>query len=147
MTTIRIVMESVLRPERVLQAAWDFGPLRTQIWPAVRAEHLIVYEHGETTADATEGTPTGIGTNWERCRYDWSEPDRVTATVTNSNVYAHPGSFWQLTAAPSESGSRVEMVSAAQILPQPARILLRNPVPDRRPPDFRQVRASGPRQP
>ena len=110
MTTIRIVMESVLRPERVLQAAWDFGPLRTQIWPAVRAEHLIVYEHGETTADATEGTPTGIGTNWERCRYDWSEPDRVTATVTNSNVYAHPGSFWQLTAAPSESGSRVEMV-------------------------------------
>jgi hypothetical protein len=110
MTTIRIATECALRPERVLQAAYDFGPLRTQVWPAVRAEHLLVHELGETTADATEGTPAGIGINWERCRYDWSEPGRVTATVTDSNVYAHPGSFWQLTATPSKCGSRVEMV-------------------------------------
>ena len=30
--------------------------------------------------------------------------------MTSSNVYAHPGSSWQLTATPSEGGSRVEMV-------------------------------------
>ena len=110
MTTIRITTECALPPTRVLYAAYDFGPRRTQVWPAVRAEHLSVHHLGETAADATEGTPVGIGINWERCRYNWSEPGRVAATVTDSNVYAHPGSSWQLTATPSKRGSRVEMV-------------------------------------
>jgi hypothetical protein len=110
MTTIRVATDSMLSPGRVLHAAYDFGPRRTQVWPAVRAEHLTVHALGETTAEATEGTPVGIGINWERCRYDWSDPGRVTATVTDSNVYAHPGSSWQLTAAPAARGSRVEMV-------------------------------------
>jgi hypothetical protein len=110
MTTIRITADCALSPARVLYAAYDFGPRRTQVWPAVRAEHLTVHKLSETTADVTEGTPVGIGINWERCHYDWSEPGRVTATVTDSNVYAHPGSSWQLTATPSQRGSRVEMV-------------------------------------
>ena len=110
MTTIRITTECALPPARVLYAAYDFGPRRTRVWPAVRAEHLSIHHLGGTTADATEGTPVGVGINWERCRYDWSEPGRVTATVTDSNVYAHPGSSWQLTATPSQRGSRVEMV-------------------------------------
>jgi hypothetical protein len=109
-TTIRIATDCTLPAELVLHAARDFGPRRSQIWPAVRAEHLTVHELGETTADATEGTPAGIGINWERCRYDWSEPGRVTATVTDSNVYARPGSSWQLTATPADRGSRVKMV-------------------------------------
>jgi len=110
MTTIRITTECALPPTRVLYAACDFSTRRTQVWPAVRAEHLSVHHLGETTADVTEGTPVGIGINWERCHYDWSQPGRVTATVTGSNVYAHPGSSWQLTATLSERGSRVEMV-------------------------------------
>jgi hypothetical protein len=110
MSTIRIATDCTLPPERVLYAAYDFGPDRILVWPAVRAEHLTVHELSETTADATEGTPAGIGINWERCRYDWSQPGRVTATVTDSNVYAHPGSSWELTATPSKVGSRVEMV-------------------------------------
>jgi hypothetical protein len=79
------------------------------VFPAVRAEHFAVHEHAGTTADATEGTPAGIGINWERCQYDWSEPGRVVATVIGSNVYAYPGSLWELTASPTEGGSRVEM--------------------------------------
>jgi hypothetical protein len=110
MTTIRVATDCTLAPARVLHAAYDFGPRRPQVWPAVHAEHLTVHALGETTADATEGTPVGVGINWERCRYDWSEPGRVTATVTDSNVYAYPGSSWQLTAAPAAHGSRVEMV-------------------------------------
>src|ERR1700758_2689941 len=110
MTTIRVATDCTLAPPRVLHAPYDFGPRRTQVWPAVHAEPLTVHALGETTAEATEGTPAGIGINWERCRYDWSEPGRVTATVTDSNVYAHPGSSWQLTAAPAARGSRVEMV-------------------------------------
>jgi len=110
MTTVRVSANCALPPARVLRAAYDFSPRRTRVWPAVRAEHLTVHELDDMTADVTEGTPTGLGVNWERCRYDWSGPGRVTATVTDSNVYAHPGSDWQLSATPSECGSRVEMV-------------------------------------
>lgn len=109
MTTIRIELTSVLPPERILLAAHDFGSRRVDVWPAVRAEHFVVHSAGDRTADVTEGTPTGIGTNWERCDYDWSEPGVVVATVTASNVYAVPGSVWRLTATGSNDGSRVEM--------------------------------------
>lgn len=110
MTTIRTSAACTLRPEQVLHAAYDFTARRTRIWPAVHAEHLTVHHVGDTSADATEGTPAGIGVNWERCRYDWSEPGRVTATVTDSNVYAHPGSDWQLSTTTTETGSRIEMI-------------------------------------
>ena len=74
-------------------------------------DRLVVHEIGETSADATEGTSVGpLGANWERCRYDWSQPDAVKAPVTDSNVYAVPGSSWELKASPNDGGSRVEMV-------------------------------------
>jgi hypothetical protein len=43
---------------------------------------------------------------WERCRYGWSEPAQVTATVSESNVFK-PGSSWQLQAAPRSGGGSV----------------------------------------
>ena len=109
MTTIRISTACSLPPDRVLGAAYDFGPRRVHIWPAVREEHFVVHDHGTMSADVTEGTPTGVGFNWERCRYDWSEPGLVTATVIESNVYTARASSWQISAAASESGSHVEM--------------------------------------
>jgi hypothetical protein len=27
--------------------------------------------------------PAGVGINWERCRYDWSQPGAVKAVVTD----------------------------------------------------------------
>ena len=80
------------------------------MFPAVSVPHLEVHELGSTSADVTEGTPVGSSVNWERCRYDWSQPGVVTATVTDSNVYAVPGSRWEITAVPSDRGSRVEMI-------------------------------------
>jgi hypothetical protein len=109
MTTIRISMESSLPPDRFVFAARDFSARRVDVFPAVRAEHFAVHEQAGASADVTEGTPAGIGINWERCRYDWSEPGRVVATVTESNVYASPGSAWELTAGPAPHGSHVEM--------------------------------------
>jgi len=109
MTTIRIKLTSALPPERVLRTAHDFGQHRFDVWPAVRAAHFAVHTQGDKVADVTEGTPAGIGVNWERCDYDWSTPGVVVATVTDSNVYAVPGSAWQLTAADSNGGSHVEM--------------------------------------
>src|SRR5262249_16100106 len=52
MTTIRITTDCTLPPAHILHAAYDFGPRRTQVWPAVHAEHLTVHQLGETTAHA-----------------------------------------------------------------------------------------------
>ena len=104
MTTIKIELDCPLRPEQVSHAAHDFSPARVEVWPAVREQHFKVHDLGETSADVTEGTPAGIGINWERCHYAWSQDGRVTATVTDSNVYAHPGSSWSITATPAPGG-------------------------------------------
>ena len=51
-----------------------------------------------------------VGVFWERCRYDWSVPGTVTATVLDSNVF-RPASTFELRAVPREGGgSAVEMV-------------------------------------
>jgi len=109
--TVRVVVRTTVPAERVLEAARDFSARRADVFSAVRIPHMTVHALGATSADVTEGTPAGIGVNWERCRYDWSRPGIVTATVTDSNVYAVPGSVWEISAVPDDDGgSRVEMV-------------------------------------
>jgi hypothetical protein len=107
--TVRIVVESSLPPERVLAAARDFSERRSDIFPAVQARYFEVHTVRERSADATEGTRSGPMFNWERCDYDWSKPDLVFADVKDSNVYNPDGSWWELKALPSGSGSRIEM--------------------------------------
>jgi hypothetical protein len=107
--TVRVVASTTVAPDRVLEAARDFSPGRAEVFPAVSTDKMTVHALEGTSADVTEGTAAGIGVNWERCRYDWSHPGVVTATVTDSNVYAFPGSSWQLRATPSGEGSEVEM--------------------------------------
>ena len=114
MQTIRVVTDTSLPPDRVLAAAHDFSERRAEVFPAVSVPRLDVHELGEASADVTEGTRAGPIVNWERCDYDWSQPGRVTATVTDSNVYAFPGSSWEITATPKGEGSQVEMVWARE---------------------------------
>src|SRR5690349_1136392 len=114
MATIRITRDSSLAPDRVLFCAYDLSARRVEVWPAVHAEHYVVHSRGDKTADITEGTPTGIGTSWERCHYDWSEPGTVIATVTDSNVYRAGASDWRITATERDGGSRVEMTWTRQ---------------------------------
>ncbi len=96
-------------PEQVLAAAYDFSDRRERIWPNVSTKRLQVDAEGGRFADVTEGT-MALGVWWERCRYDWSQPGVVTATVIDSNVY-HPelsGFVWR--ARPADGGgSDVEM--------------------------------------
>lgn len=110
MATARVIADSRLPPAQVLAAAHDFSRRREDVFPAVSMDRMRVHEIGETSADVTEGTSTGIGENWERCDYDSSTPGAVTATVTDSNVYAVPGSSWEIRANAQGSGSEVEMV-------------------------------------
>ncbi|MGB0094840.1 MAG: hypothetical protein WBP81_20190 [Solirubrobacteraceae bacterium] len=102
MTVIRVEADSTLPPERVLHAAHDFSDQREDVFPAVSIKRMDVHEMGQTSADVTEGTRAGPIVNWERCRYDWSTPGRVIATVADSNVYATPGSKWEITATHNE---------------------------------------------
>lgn len=109
MTTIRVVAQTTLPPDRVLFAARDFSERRAEIFPAVSVPKLEIHSEDQTSADVTEATRAGFGDNWERCDYDWSKPGSVTATVTNSNVYAVPGSSWVIKATANDGGSQVEM--------------------------------------
>ena len=119
MPTIRVALQSSLAPERVLQAAYDFSERRAEVWPAVSVPRLTVHDRGDTWADVTEGTRAGPVVNWERCRYDWSQPGSVTAPVTDSNVYAFPASSWEIKATPTENGSHVEMIWVREFKPGP----------------------------
>ena len=110
MSTIHVVAETSIPPDRVLQAAYDFSERRAEVWPAVSLKYLEVHELGDTSADVTEGTRAGPIVNWERCRYDWSQPGSVVAKVKDSNVYEPAGSSWEIKAAPKNGGSRVEMI-------------------------------------
>jgi Polyketide cyclase / dehydrase and lipid transport len=119
MITVHVITSSRLSAERVLAAGFDFSTRREEIFPAVSTKYLEVHELDGASADVTEGTPTGVGVNWERCRYDWSTPGLVTATVIDSNVYAPRGSSWELRATPAEGGSAVEMIWAREFKPGP----------------------------
>jgi hypothetical protein len=46
-------------------------------------EYLKVHDRGSSRADVTEGS-VGI---WERLHYDWSNPNHVVLTTTDSNVW------------------------------------------------------------
>lgn len=113
MLTLRFTFDCSLPPASVLEAARDFTDRRSTVFPAVEAEHFRVHSIGDDWADVTEGTGTGIGTSWERCRYTWSTPGSVTAAVIDSNVYAD-GSSWTITTAAATHGSRVEMTWVRQ---------------------------------
>ena len=117
MTTIHVTTHSRLSAERLLAAGYDFSDRRTAIFPAVSTKYLEVHQLDEASADVTEGTPAGVGVNWERCHYDWSTPGSVTATVTDSNVYQPDSSSWELRATPADDGSTVEMIWVREFKP------------------------------
>src|SRR6267378_3414671 len=64
MSTIHLHQTTTSTPEQYVAGLTDFG-------------------RGRSQADVTEGS----GGIWERLRYDWSDPNRVVLTTTDSNVW------------------------------------------------------------
>ena len=122
MPRVHVADETPVPPERVLDAARDFSERRAEMWPDVYVEHLEVHESGETFADVTEGNPWPIGYVWERVRYDWSKPDTIKGTVTESNIFK-PGSTWELRATPANGGSLVEVIAVRNLRGLKGRLL------------------------
>jgi hypothetical protein len=83
MATIRLHQTTTTTPEQFVAALTDFGPGRSEIFGRSADDYLEVHDQGPDQADVTEGS----GGVWERLDYDWSDPNRVVMTTTDSNLW------------------------------------------------------------
>jgi hypothetical protein len=83
MPTIHLHQTTTATPEQFVAGLTDFGPGRSKLFGNSADGYLKVHEQGPGQADVTEGS-RGI---WERLHYDWSDPNRVVMTTTDSNVW------------------------------------------------------------
>jgi hypothetical protein len=83
MATIHLHQATTATPEAFLAGLTDFGPGRAKLFGRSADKYLKVHDKGRDSADVTEGS----GGIWERLQYDWSDPNRVVMTTTDSNVW------------------------------------------------------------
>ena len=96
-TRIHFHQETALTPEQYIAGLTDFGAGRSKLFGNSTDEYLKVHRLGSNDADVTEGS-YGI---WERLHYDWSDPNRVVMTTTDSNLWGgHSGHTYTFTREP-----------------------------------------------
>ena len=83
MSTIHFHQTTTSTPEQYVAGLTDFGPGRSKLFGNSADEYLKVHHRGRTEADVTEGS----GGIWERLHYDWSDPNHVVLTTTDSNMW------------------------------------------------------------
>ena len=83
MSTIRLHQTTTLTPEQYIAGLTDFGPGRAKLFGNSADEYLKVHSQSGSQADVTEGS----GGIWERLRYDWSDPNHVVLTTSDSNLW------------------------------------------------------------
>jgi hypothetical protein len=83
MSTIHLHQTTTLTPEQYVAGLTDFGPGRAKLFGNSADQYLKVHDRERSRADVTEGS----GGIWERLRYDWSDPNRVVLTTTDSNLW------------------------------------------------------------
>jgi hypothetical protein len=97
MPTIRLSATTTSTPEQFIAGLTDFGPGRSKIFGNSTDGYLKVHSQGPHEADVTEGS-AGI---WERLHYDWSDPEHVVLTTTDSNLWGgHSGHTYNFTRRP-----------------------------------------------
>ncbi len=100
MATIHLHQTTTSTPEQFIAALTDFGPGRSELFGNSADGYLEVHDQGSDHADVTEGS-SGI---WERLDYDWSDPNRVVLTTTDSNVWGgNSGHTYTFTQAPDRT--------------------------------------------
>jgi hypothetical protein len=83
MATLHFTQSTTSTPEQFIAGLTDFGPGREKIFGNSADSYLKVHSLGQHEADVTEGS----GGVWERLHYDWSDPNRVVLTTTDSNAW------------------------------------------------------------
>lgn len=84
MSTIHLHQTTTSTPEQYVAGLTDFGPGRSKLFANSADAYLKVNHRGGSQADVTDGS----GGIWERLHYDWSDPNRVVLTTTDSNTWA-----------------------------------------------------------
>ena len=83
MSTIHLHQTTSLTPEQYVAGLTDFGPGRSKLFGNSADDYLKLHDRERTHADVTEGS----GGIWERLDYDWSDPNHVVLTTTDSNLW------------------------------------------------------------
>jgi hypothetical protein len=83
MSTIDLHWTTTATPKQYVAGLTDFGPGRSKLFGNSADAYLKVHHRGGSHADVTEGS----GGIWERLHYDWSDPNRVVLTTTDSNMW------------------------------------------------------------
>ncbi len=110
MSTIHFHQTTALSPEQFVAGLTDFGPGRSKVFSKSADGYLKVHHLGAAEADVTEGS-SGV---WERLHYDWSNPNRVVLTTTDSNMWGgRSGYVYTLTRLPNDL-TEVDVVIARQ---------------------------------
>jgi len=98
LATIHFKQTTTATPEQFVAALTDFGPGRSKLFGNSADGYLKVHEQGPDQADVTEGS-AGI---WERLHYDWSDPNHIVLTTTDSNTWGgRSGHTYTLTQQPN----------------------------------------------
>jgi hypothetical protein len=97
MATIHFHETTHATPEQFVAALTDFGPGRSELFGNSADDYLQVHDQGPNEADVTEGSHR----IWERLHYDWSNPEHVVLTTTDSNLWGgDSGHTYTLTRRP-----------------------------------------------
>jgi hypothetical protein len=83
MSIIHLHRRTTLTAEQYVAGLTDFGPGRAKLFGNSADDYLKVHSRGRSQADVTEGS----GGIWERLNYDWSDPNHVVLTTTDSNTW------------------------------------------------------------
>ena len=83
MSTIHLHQTTTSTAEQYIAGLTDFGAGRSKLFANSADEYLKLHQLGRNDADVTEGS----GGIWERLHYEWSDPNQVVLTTTDSNIW------------------------------------------------------------
>jgi hypothetical protein len=106
MPTFHFHQTTTSTPEQFIAGLTDFGPGRAKVFENSADGDLEVHDQGPSEADVTEGS-SGI---WERLHYDWSDPNHVVLTTTDSNAWANTASHTYTFTRGSDGTTEVDYV-------------------------------------
>ena len=106
MSTIHLHQTTTLTPGQYIDGLTDFGPDRSKLFGNSADEYLKVHQRDRAQADVTEGS----GGIWERLHYDWSDPNRVKLTTTDSNMFGGASGYTYTLTRQSNGMTDVDVV-------------------------------------
>jgi hypothetical protein len=107
MPTVHFKETTTSTPEQFIAGLTDFGPGRSKLFPNSADGDLKVHDQGPDWADVTEGS-RGV---WERLHYDWSDPNRVVLTTTDSNAWGGASGHTYTLTPRSDGRTDVDLVT------------------------------------